>query len=319
MRAACSNIKLGGKRFSAVNDVVVKRSIYSLGSTATIKLPVTARLHHRDTPPAMVMTAQEINIGDPVEIYLGYNGRLKLEFRGYVKALNLTTPLEVICEDEYYTTQNRTITTSGTTTLAALLSKCGLKIGFAEELKLKNFAVKNKSVSAVLGMLRTTYGLSVFFDFKGNVYACRPERVVGEEVKYILRHNVINDDKLQYLNNVDAKISITAVCFKRDGTKVEAKKGVDGGIEKTLYYYGVDSVKELAMLVEQELKRYKSNGYDGSIVTFLEPFAAPGMVAVLTDKVYLERSGRYYVESVETRLGMSGCTRTIELGGMYGE
>lgn len=86
-----------------------------------------------------------------MEIRLGYDGRNRLEFRGYVKALNLRTPLEIVCEDEFWQCRRRNITASGTTTLAALLKKCGLEVGYAETLTLQNYAVPDKSVSSGTG------------------------------------------------------------------------------------------------------------------------------------------------------------------------
>lgn len=308
------DIQVGNKRFTAVNEVTVEHSVYKLGATATIKLPVTSVLRQADLPATRVETAQAVAVGDSVEIRLGYNGRLRTEFRGYVKALNLRTPLEIVCEDEFWACRRRNVTSGGTVTLADLLAKCGLTVGFAETLTLKNYAIPDKPVSSVLANLAKNYGLSVFFDLDGRVYACRPEKVVGDAVKYELRYNVISDDDLQYLNRKDLKIQVRAISFRSDGTQVEARKGVEGGTSKTLYFYDVDSMAELAALVQNELERETADGYDGSITTFLEPYAAPAMVARLTDPVYPERSGDYYIESVRTTFGRSGARRTVEIG-----
>lgn len=308
------DIKVGNKRFTAVNDVTIERSVYKLGATATVKVPVTAVLRQADLPATRVETAQAIAVGDPVEIYLGYNGALRLEFRGYVKALNLRTPLEIVCEDEFWACRRRNVTSGGTVTLSALLAKCGLSVAFAETLTLKNYAVPDKPVSSVLANLVKNYGLSIFFDLDGRVYACRPEKVVGDAVKYELRYNVISDDDLQYLNRKDVKIQVKAISFKADGTKVEAKKGVEGGTSRTLYFYDVNSMQELATLVQNELERETADGYDGSITTFLQPYAAPAMLATITDPVYPDRSGDYYIESVRTTFGRNGARRRIEIG-----
>lgn len=308
------NIRVGDKRFTAVNEVTVKRSVYALGATARIKLPVTALLRQADRPATRVETAQMVNVGDTVEINLGYNGRNRLEFRGYVKRLNLRTPIEIECEDEFWTTRRRNIKTGGTTTLDALLRKCGLKVAYAERLTLRNFAVPDKPVSSVLAKLTKDYGLSVFFDLEGNVYACRPGKVIGDMVRYELRRNVINDDNLQYLNRADVKIQIKAVCFKKDGTRIEAKKGMEGGTAKTLYFYDVQDMNELATLTQTELERYSYDGYDGSITTFLEPYVAPTMICALTDPVYPARNGNYYTETVETTFGQNGGRRKVEIG-----
>ena len=314
MRVLTCDIRIGDKRFSAVHSVTVKRSVYALGATASIKVPVTAVLRQADLPATRVETAQAVAVGDRVEIYLGYNGRNRLEFRGYVKALNLCTPLEILCEDEFWQCRRRNVTSSGTTTLAALLAKCGLEVGYAEGLTLANYAVPDKPVSSVLANLTKKYGLSVFFDLAGRVYACRPEKVVGDAVNYELRYNVIHDDKLQYLNKKDLKVQIKAVCFKKDGTQVEAKKGTEGGQARTLYFYDVRDIQELAVLAQNELERETADGYDGCITTFLDPYAAPGMVAHLVDPVYKDRSGTYYITAVTTTFGTGGGRRTVEIG-----
>ena len=311
-----ADITIGSKRFRAVHAVTVKRSIYSLGATATIKVPVTAVLRSTTAPPTRMDTAQVVKVGDPVEVRLGYNGRYYTEFRGYVRAVNLKTPLEIECEDEFYNTRTRSVKLSGTTTLKALLGKLGLDVAYAEDLTLKNFVVPDKPVSAVLAKIKKDYGLSIFFGLDGKMYACRPEKVIGDRVNYQLRGNVINDDDLQFLKKEDIKLCIKAICFQKDGTKVEATKGDKDGAQRTLYFYDVGSAAELATLAQRELERYKYDGYNGSITTFLEPYAAPAMVARLVDPVYPERSGQYYIESVETTYGSGGGRRKVELGTM---
>ena len=68
------------------------------------------------------------------------------------------------------------------------------------------------------------------------------------------------------------------------------------------------------MLAQEELKRYSFDGYRGKIETFLFPYALPGMVAQLEDEVYRERSGSYYIESVDVSFGMGGARRNVEIG-----
>lgn len=308
------DIKIGNMTAKAVNNVQIKRSVYTLGDTAVIKLPVTAILRQSGEPAVKIETVQAVKIGDKVEIKLGYNNRMRMEFVGYVKRINRKTPIEIECEDEFYQCRYRNVKTSGTITLKDLLQKCGLQIGFCENLTLKNFIVPDKPVSSVLSKITTDYGLCIFFDLEGKIYACRPEKIVSETVKYECRKNVISDDDLQYQKKEDLSIQIKAICIKKDGTKIEAKKGTEGGIVKTRYYYDVENETELAVLVERELNSEKSDSYTGSITTFLEPFAMPTMIAQINDPIYQERSADYYVESVETTFGTSGGRRKIEIG-----
>ena len=67
MYLPCSKITIGNKHFGGVHDIKIKRSIHTIGATASVKVPVTAVLRQTGTPPAYVETAQMIKTGAPVE------------------------------------------------------------------------------------------------------------------------------------------------------------------------------------------------------------------------------------------------------------
>ncbi|OAV63744.1 hypothetical protein Barb6XT_03062 [Bacteroidales bacterium Barb6XT] len=104
------------------------------------------------------------------------------------------------------------------------------------------------------GKLKTDCGLNIFFDLEGRVYAAEPYRVTGDTVKYKLRANVLKSDDLKYQRAEDVKLKIKAVCIYRDGMKVEAETGTDGGTAKTVYFYDVENRKELSVPADAELK-----------------------------------------------------------------
>lgn len=316
MFVLASEIKIGGYTFSRVNHVQITRSVNSVFARAVIKLPVTAVIKATDgSTTAKTETAKAVKVGDPVEIKLGYGKELNREFSGYVRRINYKTPLEIECEDACFNTRRTNVTVSGgSTTLKDVLSACGLNVGQAAELTLKNFIVDNRPVNTVLEQLKTDYGLNVFFDMDGRVYAIRAFDLVSKTVKYELRRNVIKDDDLKFLKASDVKLKIKGVCYMKDGSKVEASIGEDGGSERTLYFYDVESTPELKTLAEAELKKYSRDGYEGTIETFLLPYAEPCMVAELTDPVYDERNGRYHITAVETTFGTSGARRRVSIG-----
>lgn len=317
MFVLCSEIKIGSVSFKSVHDVRIKRSIYNLAATAVIKVPVTAVLKHAGEPPAHIETANVIKVGDKVEIRLGYDGQYNTEFTGYVKRLNYKVPLEIECEDEYYRTrQVNCVFSKKETTLKQCLNTIlpDINVAYCVDLALKNFVVNNKPGSWVLGYLKKEYGLTVFFDIEGNLYAGKAHDIQGETVKYRLRYNVIKDDDLKFQLAQDVKLKVKAVCYYKDGTKIEGEIGEEGGESKTLYYYDVKDAKELKVLAREELERYSFDGYRGKIETFLIPYALPGMVAELDDPVYRERSGSYYIESTEVAFGTGGARRKVEIG-----
>lgn len=315
MYKLCSNITIGSVRFEGITDVKIERSIHKLGAKATIKMPITAVLRTSGEPVAeQVEVASQINVGDMVSIELGYDDELKKEFVGYVKQKNYTQPLEIICEDEMWACRNRNVSTFGTQTLEDCLSACGLSVRYVVTLTLKNFAVDDRSVAWVLGKLQTDYGLHIFFDMDGNVIASRAYELSSDTVKYKLRHNVIRDDELKYQLASDVKMKVKAVCYMRDGTKVEGEMGTDGGSAKTLFFYDVESQAELKTLAQQELERYSYDGYEGKITCFLQPYAEPCMLAELIDEQYGERDGTYFIEATEVNFGTSGARRIVSVG-----
>lgn len=317
MFVMCCDIKIGGVSFKAVNDVLIKRSVYNLAATALIKIPVTAVLKYTGQPPTHIETASAIKVGDPVTIKLGYDNQLNDEFKGYVKRLNYTVPLEVECEDEFYQTRSvNCVFSKKETSLKSCINEIlpAVQIGYCTNLTLKNFVVNNKPGSWVLGLLKKEYGLSVFFGPDGKLYAGRITDFTGETVKYRLRYNVIRDSELKYQLAEDVKLKVKAVCYYKDGTKIEGEIGEDGGEKKTLYYYDVKDAAELKELATLELKRYSYDGYRGRIETFLLPFVQPCGIAEIDDPIYKERNGSYLVESVETRFGTGGGRRIVEIG-----
>lgn len=317
MFVLCCDIKIGSVSFKSVHDVRIKRSLYDLAATAVVKVPVTAVLKHAGEPPTHIETAQAVKVGDKVEIKLGYDGTLNTEFTGYVKRLNYKVPLEIECEDEYYRLRFiNCVFSKKETTLKECLDTVltGVQTGEIVGLTLKNFVVNNKPGSWLLGCLKKEYGLVAWFDIQGKLNVGKANDVKGGTVKYVLRENVIRDDELKYQLAGDVKLKVKAVCYYKDGTRIEGELGGDGGEVRTLYYYDVKDAGELKTLANEELKRYSFDGYRGKITAFLLPYALPGMVASIEDKVYNERSGDYFIESVETSFGTGGGRRTVEIG-----
>lgn len=309
----CCNITIGGVSFNQVHSVEIDRSIDTLGATATIKVPVTAVLRSEDSSK-QTETAKQVNVGDKVVIELGYNDSLQREFVGYVRRVNLRSPLEIECEDEIYTARNNSVLLKGKMTLSDIISQCGLQGGNVDALTLTDFEADNKSVAWVLGKIKSKYGLAIYYDLDGKVHAHSPTEVTSSSVAYKLRYNVITDNDLTYQRAEDVKFCVIAKCTTADGTDVQVKAGVEGGESKTIEFYNVESLQELSEIAQRELKRYSYDGYRGQITTFLEPFAEPTMVAKIEDDIYPGRNGSYLIEGVKTTFGQQGARRVIDIG-----
>lgn len=318
MYTLCCDIKIGTASFHSVNEVTIKRSIHDLGASAVIKVPITALVRQSGQPDAYVETRQQINIGDKVEIRLGYDNKLENEFTGYVRQVNSKLPLEIECEDEYFVTRRGAQNFSKkSTTLKECLDTMlpGIRQATCAELTLKNFSVKNESGAWVLAKLKKDYGLNIYFDVDGQLHA--EKYFDGQQppkTKYRLRYNVIKDTDLKYQMAGDTKYSVKAICFLKNGSTLEGKIGEEEGEQKTFYYYNVNDQNELKELARQEYKKLVASSYKGKIETFLAPYCQPGMAAAIEDPKFEERNGEYFVESTEVKFGTSGARRTVGIG-----
>ncbi|MDE6493015.1 MAG: hypothetical protein K2L50_00335 [Bacteroidales bacterium] len=191
-----SEIKIGAYLFTRIVDAEVMRSVHHLAATASIRLPVSAVIKGQGEVLGQSQTANAVKLGDPVEIRLGYGKESNLEFKGYVRRINLTTPLEIECEDEFYQTRTKEVSFSGDAVqVADLLQNCGLSVGEAADLELKNFVADNEMLNEVLRRIAAECGLDVFFDLEGKVYAVEANGHQTATVKYGLRKNVIRAEE----------------------------------------------------------------------------------------------------------------------------
>ena len=191
-----SEIKIGAYKFTRIVDVEVMRSVHHLSATANIRIPVSSVIKGQGEVLGQSETAKAIKVGDPVEIRLGYGKELNTEFKGYLRKINLATPLEIECEDEFYQTRSKEVSFSGDAVkVADLLQNCGLSVGEAADVELKNFVADNAMLSEVLRRIAAECGLDVFFDLEGKVYAVEAAGYKTSTVKYGLRKNVIRAEE----------------------------------------------------------------------------------------------------------------------------
>lgn len=315
------NIKIGKIRFKMVNEVVIKRSIFTIGDTATIKLPLSAYLRNATTGRlTRVKTSEQFKAGDPVVIQLGYNGELGTEFVGYVRRLNLRMPLEIECEDYIHPLRTENINKSWKSStlgriLTDILAPAGLNVvEDIPDISITNFICQNQTALWALQKIKDTYGLTIYFTDEGKLYAGLAYTRSTGRVRFVTGKNVIKTDDLKWVNADDVKLQIKAVSMEPNGSRIEAVLGDTDGEVRTLYFYDVHSKSQLEQLARAEVGKYKYTGYRGAVNCFIRPQALPAMVAVLEDEQFPERSGRYYIETTEVRFSLQGARRKVTLG-----
>ncbi len=317
------HITIGDAQFVRAQEVVVEKSSDILEDTAVIKIPATARLL-QSNKAITVRTAQQFKVGDKVSILLSYKGVFKkVEFQGYVKKINPTQPLEIECEDATWLLRRKNVNKSWKSTtlkdvLQEIVKGTGVELSAdVPPITFSPFYIQNSDAAFALQKLKDEYGLAVYFQEDGKLYAGLAYTQSTGTVKYALNGkyvNVIDANSLKWHTKDDVKIKIKAVSIHQDNTRTEVEFGDKDGALRTIHLYNVKNKSELEKLAKKELERVKFDGYKGDIKTFLIPEAIPGMEAIIEDVNFPERSGVYYVESVKTTFNTSGVRRTVKLG-----
>lgn len=312
-------ITIGTAVFTGVYDVVISHSIHQVVQTARISLPLSARLHY-DGKIESVSTHQVFKIGDPVSIELGYNGQLFPEFNGYVVRLVYGQPMTIECEDAMFILRKNHITASEENIpLKDVVAMC-LNGLFPVEGEIPNtpineFTHYQKPAVDVLQQLRDDFGLSIFFTAQAKLYCGLRYGFRSGEERFDFHQNIKPQaNQLGYQSEDDVRLRIIARSWRKDGTLLEEEIGDTDGHQRTLWFYGIEDQGTLKERALAEIGRYKFTGYTGYFTTWLYPYSEPGMMAVITDPDFPERAGSYYIDSVETRFGVSGASRKIEPG-----
>lgn len=275
-----------------VNSVHIESGWKRLTDTATITIArnVTYFDKHK--------VKETFKKGDPVKIELGYNGNYVTEFEGYISHVSADIPIVIKCEDEMYLLKKLPVNVSlGNTSLNNLLTTIcpGYNID-ALEVEIGAQRHPKTTVAKVLEYLKDEYSLYSYIKQKqlvcGKVYADDSDQ---ESIVLHLEKNVVNND-LNYKSKEDVLIRINAVSTLSNGDKIEVTVGDETGEERQLTYYGIELEAEITKLAQEDLKKYKVDGFTGSVKCFGIPVINHGNKIELISDLYPDRNGLYYVE-----------------------
>lgn len=314
-----SHITIGAFTLKGVNDCRIKKGIHSYVDTAIIKVPTTSRLKQQNEVTVTVDTAKKFKRGDKVTIMLGYNGKLKQEFIGFVSRVNFTTPCEIECEGYSYLIRKNNIHKTfvkGTT----IRSVCEEVIK-GTDITLSNaipniplgsaLRIENGTGAKVLDYLKDNFKFAVYFN-GSQLYVGLEETEPKAKVKYKLGWNTIKDNGLKYHIADESRVKVVLKTSKSDGGKSVYSTGdADGEVHE----YVVKNIasNNLKQIADDYLKQLKFNGYEGRLCAFLFPYCEHGFSAEIEDPKYSERSGTYFVCSVEIQFGTGGGRRIPEI------
>lgn len=308
MRQLTCDIRIGQFQFFFVTEVSIESSWKQLTDRAQITLP--RKLKWKDK-----YLRDEIKRGDGVEIYLGYDFDMNLEFSGYVSEVRNGVPVEILCEDEMWQLKQTNITKAWrTVTLPVMLKEivpAGITVN-ALDADLGPFRINKVSVAKVLEKLRQVYGFVSFFR-DGVLQVGYPYSQVQSDRGAFLFEGDIISNRLEYKKADDTKIKVRAISVLPGGDVIERELGAQDGEIHTLHFYNL-SAAQLLQSAEEEAKRLRYEGYRGDFETFGAPYLQHSDIADLNSIEYPERAGSYLIDETKVRFGMQGFRRSIKLG-----
>lgn len=322
----CHEIRIGNIKLQAIESVTVESSIDGLSDTCIITLPGSVFNQRLEF-------AEKIKRGDKVEVRLGYNEQLHTEFMGYVRTLNLTSPLKIECEDSAFLFRRPVKDKSfkkktALDVLKYTIEQINLTLKPDEKLKLvsnlkglqlDSFTIVNANGYEVLQKLKEEFGIGIYC--RGKEVHCH---LLYTEKRgyavYDFAKNIEEGHNLEYVSAEERKVEVKVQGkVKRDGKSkklksMEVKAGKSGGNVITINRPGISDQKTLAAIARNNLKKYAYAGYEGSVRGWLWPICEIGYSVKLIDKEFPEREGVYFAKGVKTEFSRAGGVRTVGLG-----
>jgi hypothetical protein len=304
------HIEIGKLTFDFVKSVEVDSSWDMLTDTAKIVLPANIKVDKNKL-------SEQLSVGLPVLIQLGYGSVLETIFTGYVSDVKPSVPIEVMCEDEMWKLKQSDIVDSGRKTkLLPLLQKhiVGIDIK-AIDAEIGAYHIDHISMAKYLETIKSDFGLFSFMRNKTLVVGLQydPETTIKHRFNIDGKFKNISSDDLVFKRKDQVKIKVKAISNNSNGTKTEVELGDADGESRTLNFYNL-SQSELQKAAEREINRLRYDGWRGSITAFGEPFVKHGDIVIIKQTEDGEKEGSYWIDSVKYQFGTSGYQQTIKLG-----
>lgn len=317
-----SNITIGNYKNIKPNKVSWKTDVGNFTDSCTITLPRITHMINENPDKTLDLEGRKIyqfKEGDRVSVDLGYNNKNEKRFEGFIRRVKMGIPVELECEG--YASQlydvifNKTYANVNVKQLLKDLT-VGTDIKLSDEIPeipLKNVRFKNATGIQVLEYLKKEISLAVYFSFD-ELFVGTMFGKVQKRIKVKIGWNTVKDDDFQK-RKVDKNIKI-----------VVREKNAKGEVKRTksdLQKY--DNEKDLkikadipANFLKEIVNRLQTQedykGYEGNLQLFLVPYANKGMVVELDGGMYPEKTGDYFIQSVNGEFGMSGGRQTVQLG-----
>lgn len=325
-----SKIIIGGFAFSGVNSIVIKKSIFSVHDSCTIKLPSVCRVKKKNSSGADFSTVSKLfNVGDKVSVNLGYNGALKNEFEGFVKSFNPMVPLEIECEGYIRNIRlNKNISgyynkISVKKLLELAVKDTGISLYVQDDILLRNIQLDNFSGSDIISEIKKQCGgvIAIFFIEPKKIwcgltytpYTDGVDPFANGVAKYRLGFNCHRDNNLKLKSPLEP-VQIIVNDVSSTGHRLSVKSHTAATSKKKISLQKILEESDKQKIANELQYEKNYSGYTGNIKGFLTPYVLPGYKVYILDNRYKELAGNYFVESIEVQYGTNGARRIVDIG-----
>jgi len=308
--------------FKSLKPSAIKwsKSVDNFSDSCTIKLPAISMLKKEGDTYERVQTGLQFKEGMKVEVFAGYDGENDRQFKGFIRRLNFTIPLEVECEGYSYQLRKKLDFSKAyqATTVKKILQDLveGTDIKLSDSIPLipiDKATFQNVSGVQLLEWLKEKCLLTVYFN-EDILYCGMQQLDVKQTKKFRLGWNVIKDNELKFNDRKEfADVRIQIDTRKKDGTKEKGFVGKKDGMVKKFKSIIKDK-SILEKIAAEKRNEIVNRGYEGSITAFLKPYVLPGMAVDIDDTKYPERKGKYFVSGVDGEFSTSGGRQKIKIG-----
>ena len=291
------------RRFS---ECKIESSWRALTDTADIVLPRKMKDFEE------LKVSEWMNEGDPVEIWLGYDGKLTLEFQGYVKKVPAGIPLIVTCEDEMYNLKRTTVSVSmKSATLEQLLKHIapGYEVK-CDAMTLGAVRFSKMSAAEIMDELQKQ-GINCWFEGKV-LHAFGTSKSDVEPVEIQIERTASESLKQREIEKTLVIMSL----IRRKGKKLRVEVGdKPAGKRITREISGIDMSKdELTREAQRLYELSKRPGIDGDVTLWGVPRVQHGYRVKLKSVLYPEKNGTYYIDAVTKTFAKEGYRQVCKLG-----
>lgn len=206
----------------------------------------------------------------------------------------------------------------GKTTLKEILTEIVKDTGIElsskiPEIKVEKWICQNVTGAKALQDIKENLMLTVFIDDEGKLYAGLQQLDnVGKAVVYDLNYNLV-ENNLEYKRADEKRLRVRYTYIDKQNKKKTVEVGDEDGEIRTFHTSVVSDEAKMREAAENELKKLKYDGFEGSVKSFLIPYATRGMSAVIRDDEHKNREGKYFIKKVSTTFSTSGARRDISI------